>query len=209
MKRLKEYIKEQETKGSLTVFDIDDTLFHTTAQIAVIKDGVVLKRLTNQEYNTYTLKVGEKFDYSEFHDANKFYKESKPIGRMLAKAKAILANSLRNPLSKVIIVTARSDFKDKEPFLQKFREHGFPIDQVYIERSGNLQKYMKSAKTPVTKAVVIRKYINSGKYNKIRMWDDHEGNLDILVKLSKLHPEIKIEAYLVDPETGNTTRYDR
>jgi hypothetical protein len=41
------------------------------------------------------------------------------------------------------------------------------------------------------------------------MWDDHEGNLDILVKLSKLHPEIKIEAYLVDPETGNTTRYDR
>jgi hypothetical protein len=108
---------------------------------------------------------------------------------------------------KTIIITARSDFYDKEPFLQKFRDHDFPIDQVHIERAGNLQKLKADAKVSVTKAVVIRKYINSGKYKRIRMWDDHAGNLDTLLKLGKIHPEIEIEAYLVNPETGESTRY--
>ena len=93
--------------------------------------------------------------------------------------------------------------------MQKFRDHGIPIDQIYIERAGNLQKLKADAKTNITKAVIIRKYINSGKFNKIRMWDDHRGNLDTLLKLNKLHPEIKIEAYLVDPETGESMRYTK
>lgn len=44
---------ESTSTGSLTIFDIDDTLFHTTAQIAVVKDGEVQKKLTNQEFNNY------------------------------------------------------------------------------------------------------------------------------------------------------------
>ena len=53
MIKFKEYLKEEvEFKdGGLTIFDIDDTLFHTTAQIGVVKDGKVIKTLTNQEYN--------------------------------------------------------------------------------------------------------------------------------------------------------------
>jgi hypothetical protein len=197
MKRLKEYIKEQETKGSLTVFDIDDTLFHTTAQIAVIKDGVVLKRLTNQEYNTYTLKVGEKFDYSEFHDANKFYKESKPIGRMLAKAKAILANSLRNPLSKVIIVTARSNFDNKEKFLQTFRKYGFDIDKVRVERAGNIGDIEIPA---IKKYVIINNYIQDGTYGKVRLFDDSMANLKVFLKLKEKFPKIEFEAWFANSD---------
>ena len=197
MKRLKEYIKEQETKGSLTVFDIDDTLFHTTAQIAVIKDGVVLKRLTNQEYNTYTLNAGEKFDYSEFHDANKFYKESKPIGRMLAKAKAILANSLRNPLSKVIIVTARSNFDNKEKFLQTFRKYGFDIDRVRVERAGNIGDIEIPA---IKKYVIINNYIQDGTYGKVRLFDDSMANLKVFLKLKEKFPKIEFEAWFANSD---------
>jgi hypothetical protein len=197
MKRLKEYIKEQETKGSLTVFDIDDTLFHTTAQIAVIKDGVVLKRLTNQEYNTYTLNAGEKFDYSEFHDANKFYKESKPIGRMLAKAKAILANSLRNPLSKVIIVTARSNFDNKEKFLQTFRKYGFDIDKVRVERAGNIGDIEIPA---IKKYVIINNYIQDGTYGKVRLFDDSMANLKVFLKLKEKFPKIEFEAWFANSD---------
>jgi len=197
MKRLREYIKEQENKGSLTVFDIDDTLFHTTAQIAVIKNGVVLKKLTNQEYNTYTLKAGEKFDYSEFHDADKFYKESKPIGRMLAKAKAILTNSLRNPLSKVIIVTARSNFDNKEKFLQTFRKYGFDIDKVRVERAGNIGDIEVPA---IKKYIIINNYIQDGTYGKVRLFDDSMANLKVFLKLKEKFPQIEFEAWFANSD---------
>jgi hypothetical protein len=197
MKRLREYIKEQENKGSLTVFDIDDTLFHTTAQIAVVKDGVVLKKLTNQEYNTYTLKAGEKFDYSEFHDADKFYKESKPIGRMLAKAKAILTNSLRNPLSKVIIVTARSNFDNKEKFLQTFRKYGFDIDKVRVERAGNIGDIEVPA---IKKYIIINNYIQDGTYGKVRLFDDSMANLKVFLKLKEKFPQIEFEAWFANSD---------
>jgi hypothetical protein len=67
---------------------------------------------------------------------------------------------------------------------------------------------MPSAKTPIAKGVVLLKYIKSGKFNKIRMWDDHEGNLDILLKIGQKYPDIQFEAYLVD-ELGNTKRYGK
>lgn len=198
---------KEKPKGLLNIFDIDDTLFQSEAHVIIKKDGKVVRELMSGEFNTYKLKPGEDYDFTQFRSGEHFYNTARPIDKMIARAQRAVSNQDEN--SRTIIVTARSDFKDKEPFLQKFREHGFPIDQVHIERSGNLQKLMKTVKTPVTKAVVIRKYINSGKYNKIRMWDDHEGNLDILFKLSRMHPDIKFEGYLVDPETGNTKRYDK
>lgn len=196
-----------QPKGMLNIFDIDDTLFKSETHVNIMKNNNFVRQLTSSEFNTYKLKDGEEYDFTEFRSGEHFYKTAKPIDKMIVRAQRAVSQQDIN--SKTIIITARSDFKDKGPFLQKFRDHGFPIDQVYVERSGNLQKLMKSAKPSIIKAVVIRKYINSGKYDKIRMWDDNEGNLDVLMKLSKLHPETKIEAYLVDPDTGNTTRYAR
>ncbi len=120
MLSFKQYLIEEDT-GGLTIFDIDDTLFHTTAKILVKKDGKVVKELDNKEFNQYILKPGEEFDFHQFKSAEKFHKESKPIARMLAKAKMILKNSLNNPKSKVIIVTARGDFDDRDTFLATFR----------------------------------------------------------------------------------------
>ena len=40
------------------------------------------------------------------------------------------------------------------------------------------------------------------------MWDDHEGNLDMLLKIGEKYPDITFEAYMVD-EIGNTKRYRR
>ena len=101
----------------LTIFDIDDTLFHTTAKIKVVKDGKVIKSLTNQEFNSYKLQPGEQFDFGEFRNAEKFRRESQPIAPMIAKLKAILRNAGD---SKVIMLTARADFDDKELFLKTF-----------------------------------------------------------------------------------------
>ena len=53
MDSFKEFLSEENKLGRLSIFDIDDTLFHTTAKITVMKDGKVLKKLSNQEFNTY------------------------------------------------------------------------------------------------------------------------------------------------------------
>lgn len=192
------YLKEETSGGSLTIFDIDDTLFHTTAMIAVKKNGKVIKKLTNQEFNNYILDSGEEFDFSEFRDSEKFNTESVPIARMLAKAKAILANSVRNPKSRVIIVTARANFNNKEKFLDTFRKHGFDIDKVRVERAGNISD-TAAAVPAVKKAIIIRNYLRTGDFSKVRLFDDSMANLREFLKLNKEFPSIKFEAYFANP----------
>lgn len=197
MIRFKEYIIEETNKGSLSIFDIDDTLFHTTAQISVVKNGSVIKKLTNNEFNTYKLKTGESFDFSEFRDAHKFYTESKPITRMLDKAKIILKNSEKNPLSKVVIVTARANLDNKEQFLATFRKHGFDIDKVRVERAGNIEgEFIPAFK----KAIIIRNYLRTGSYIRVRLFDDSMSNLKEFLKLKSEFPKIVFEAYFAFPD---------
>ena len=187
----KEYLEVQKY-GTLNVFDIDDTLFHTTAKISVIKDGKPVKELSNQEFNTYQLKSGESFDFSQFRDSEKFYQESKPISRMLDKVSIILKRSESNPLSKVVIVTARANFNDKNKFLDTFRKHKFDIDKVRVERAGNINDVHDVA---FKKVIIIRNYINTNMFNKVRLFDDSMANLKAFLKLKSEFPNVQFEAY--------------
>jgi hypothetical protein len=202
MKSFKEYTESINKLGTLTIFDIDDTLFHTTAMIMVVKDGKIVKRLSNNEFNTYKLGVGETFDFSEFRDAKKFYDESKPISRMLDKAKILLDRSKANPNSKVVIVTARDDFNDKDVFLSTFRKHGFDIDDVRVERAGKIKGEMIPA---FKKAIIIRNYLKTRAYSKVRLYDDAMSNLKEFLKLKKEFPEVTFEAYFAKPDGSITT----
>ena len=191
-KRFREFIGS----GTLTIFDIDETLFHTHAKVAVVKDGKVIRTLDNQEFNTYKRKKGETYDFGEFKNAEIFRKTSTPIGRMVAKAKAIFFNSRKNPHSRVIICTARSDFDNKDVFLQTFRDHGLPIDNIHVERAGNLA-IDSSAEA---KKIIFKKYINTKNYVKLRLFDDAPSNLHAFLSLAKEYPNIKFEAYFVKPD---------
>jgi hypothetical protein len=196
MKTFKEYLEEDFKDGGLTIFDIDDTLFHTTAKIAVFKNGKKIKDLTNQQFNTYKLGAGETFDYSEFRDAAKFNAESKPIGRMLDKAKIILKNAQKNPNSKVIIVTARNDFDNKEIFLDTFRKHGLDIDKVRVERAGKIGDVSDVA---FKKVIIIRNYLLTKQFSRVRLFDDSMANLKAFAKLKAEFPTVKFEAYFAKP----------
>jgi len=197
--------KNQVKKGTLNVLDIDDTLFMPNAKTNVVKDGKVVARLSSEELKHYRPKPGERLDFGEFRSGKYFHDKAEPIEKMIRRAQLVVGH--QGAHSRTIIVTARADVSDKDMFLKKFRDHGFPIDQVHVERSGNVFGGGNAA--PLSKAVVIRKYIDSGKFNKIRMWDDHEGNLNMLLQLAKLHPEISFEAYLVNPKTGIPSRYGK
>ncbi|NDB62169.1 hypothetical protein EB001_27585 [bacterium] len=202
MKSFLEHLDEAKGTKTLNIFDIDDTLFMSSAKTAVVKNGKVLHKLDTRELLNYKLKPGEKFDYSEFKSGKHFYDTATPIEKMIRRAQQAVHGSEN---SRTIIITARADLSDKDLFLKKFKEHGFPIDQVHVERAGNVKS--RGTNSPLSKAVVIRKYIATGLYSRIRMWDDHPGNLSMLLKLAKLHPEITFEAYLVNSESGTSTRY--
>ena len=202
MKPFLSYLDEGLNKKTLNIFDIDDTLFLSAARTSVVKDGKTVRKLDTKELLHYKLKPGEQFDYSEFRSGKHFYDTATPIEKMVRRAHQAVHGDTN---SRTIIITARADLSDKNLFLQKFREHGFPIDQVHVERAGNVRS--RGTSSPLSKGVVIRKYIATGQYNKIRMWDDHPGNLRLLLKLAKLHPEITFEAYLVNPESGTSNRF--
>jgi len=198
MQLFEEYIYETKSKdlGGLTIFDIDDTLFHTTAKIAVIKDGKQVRELTNQEFNTYKLKQGETFDFKQFRSAAKFRAESKPIGRMLSKAKIILKNAQSNPKSRVIILTARDDFDDKKTFLATFSDHGLDIDKIRVERAGKMGTKYSPA---IQKSIIIYNYLKTGQFGRVRLFDYSMANLKEFLKLKRHFPEVTFEAYFAMP----------
>jgi hypothetical protein len=198
MLKFKEYIVEQEYKdGGLTIFDIDDTLFHTTAKIAVLKDGKKVKDLTNQEFNTYKLKDGEEFDFGEFKNAEKFYKESKPIQKMLDTAKAILRRVENKPDSQVVIITARNNFDDKNLFLKTFKKHGLNIDKIRVERAGKINDV---GQPDLKKYIIIYNMLKTKQFSRVRLFDDSMANLKAFLKLQKEFPMVKFDAFFAKPD---------
>lgn len=194
MKRFKEFISE----SSLHVFDIDDTLFHTTAKVHVKKDGKTVERLSSAEYNSHHLPPGHEYDYSEFHSAHKFDTESKPVHRMMDKLKGIHA-AVKDRGGRVILNTARQDFDDRERFLGTFRKHGVDIDDIHVHRAGNIMK-SHGLSPGEAKNHYIKQHLNTGKYKRVSLYDDSKENLNHFLELSKEHPDVKFKAYHVQPD---------
>jgi len=182
------------SKKDLIIFDIDDTLLHTTAKIRVVKDGETVRELTNQQFNQYELQPGEEFDFGEFRSAEKFNQESRPIEPMIRKLKTILAHGAN---SEVIMLTARSDFDNRDLFLKTFTDLGIDMSRVHVHRAGNLPGDAIPAEK---KAVYVRKYADTGLYDHIRLYDDSMSNLRVFKDLKTEYPDIDFRAYYVGPE---------
>ena len=199
MVKFKTFLEEQSGKG-LTMFDVDETMFITKAKVKVMKNGKVVKKLDNQEFNTYKKKAGEEYDFGEFKDAEVFNRTSTPIARMINKVKAILKNAVKAG-SKVIIVTARPNFDNKKLFLDTFRNQGIDIDKIYVERAGNLG----GGPAADNKKVIFRKYLDQNIYKRIRLFDDAKSNLKAFLSLQKDYPGVSFEAFLAKPN-GSVSR---
>ena len=199
MVKFKTFLLESQGKG-LTMFDVDETMFITKAKVKVVKDGKVIKKLDNQQFNTYKKKAGEEYDFGEFKDAKVFNRTSTAIARMINKVKAILKNATRAG-SKVIIVTARPNFDNKKLFLDTFRQQGIDIDKIYVERAGNLG----GGPAADNKKVIFRKYLDQKIYKRIRLFDDSKENLKAFLSLQKDYPNVSFEAFLAKPN-GSVSR---
>lgn len=197
MKKFLDFISESASPH-LHFFDVDDTLFHTTARVKVMKGKKEVASLSNSEYNTHNLPPGHHYDFSEFRDSEKFAKESKPIQRIMTKMK-----SLHGKGGNVMINTARADFDNRDRFLNAFRNHGVDIDNIHVHRAGNIKGPESVAEK---KASIIRKQINKGTYKNVSLYDDSESNLRQFLELKKEFPHINFNAHHVKPD-GKARRY--
>jgi hypothetical protein len=98
--------------------------------------------------------------------------------------------------SRIIFLTARSSFPDKENFLQWFKNQGIDVsnkDILYIERAGDISKKLreKGNSLPIeqVKKQIISKYLKEGIYRRVRLIDDYIKNLDGFLELADEIPE--------------------
>jgi hypothetical protein len=177
--------------SKLVVFDIDDTLVHTQTRVHVIRDGRVIRSLNSHDFTLYQLQPGEEFDFADFRNAREFFEKSRPIIPMMNQLKHDI-----NTGNRVVMVTARADFDDKELFLDTFRKYGVDMSRVHVYRAGN----MKGATTEEKKKKIIRDLLNQGLYTKAIMYDDAVPNLNSFMELKQEYPNTRFYAWHVDPE---------
>jgi predicted chitinase len=191
--------KELQPK-KLVIFDIDDTLVHTQTKVHVIKDGQVVKSLNSHEFTHYKLGPGEEFDFGDFRDAREFFEKSKPIIPMIKQLKQDIATG-----NKVVMVTARADFNDRELFLDTFRKYGVDMSKVHVYRAGNMTGKIQ---TEEKKKIIIRKLLDDSSYDKAIMYDDAVPNLQSFLELKKEYPKTKFYAWHVSLE-GKASEFQR
>ena len=188
--RLRNFINElnSEYGKGITFIDLDETLFHTFAKIYVLRNGAIIKKLNNQEYNNYELKDEESFDFHEFRSAEMFNKTSIPIPQTVKRIKRMMKNiNIRG--SRIVFLTARADFDDKELFLDTFRKHSIDVDNIYVERAGNI----KSGTVSSVKKQVIMKYLKTGMFRRVRLLDDILENLKTFLTIEKDIPQAVLD----------------
>jgi hypothetical protein len=179
----------------ITFFDIDETIFHTSALIWVMKDGKVVKKLDNQTYNTYKLEEGESFDYREFGDAKLFKRTSEIIRPTLAKIKAMMKNDLRTG-SKLALLTARRTFSDMATFKKTFQKYGIRIDKMDINFAGDISA--EAGSTAAAKKQIVLKYLSHGEYKRARLLDDNMENLKAFLSIAKEMAGVQFTAIHID-----------
>ena len=184
----------------LVIFDIDDTLVHTQTKVHVVKDGQITHSLNSHEFTHYKLEPGEEFDFGDFRDAREFFEKSKPIIPMINQLKRDIATG-----NKVVMVTARADFNDRELFLDTFRKYGVDMSKVHVYRAGNM--HIK-AQTEEKKKIIIRDLLGKELYTKAIMYDDAEPNLHAFISLKDEYPHTKFYAIHVSLE-GEASEYHR
>lgn len=180
MLSLSDYIAKEFTvngtkSNRIILFDVDDTLVHTTAKIGVMKHGKLIKLISNTDFNEYNPAPGEEFDFSEFDDPTILDGES------FTKYWSTLKREYRKG-THIGILTARSDCDMIYNFFKKKgieikRELVFAISDPALKLSGSVAE---------RKSAIISKLAWLG-YRTFIFFDDNEKNLKIAKDLEKTY----------------------
>lgn len=174
MRDIREHLKDRiqqgftvgkTTSNKIILFDLDDTIIDTIAEIGVVKGGKVVKRLPNAEFNDYVLGPGESFDFGEFDDP--ILLDQSPFTKYW--------NTLKREYKKgthIGILTARSDCRMIKEF---FLKNGIRIkDELVIAINDPSLGLKGSIQEKKTEAIRILAGVG---YDNFIFFDDNEPNL--------------------------------
>jgi hypothetical protein len=195
-----EKINRYRQVKTLSVWDVDDTLYHTPPkELKVIikhpETKKILETLTTREYADIHKKTPfylEKhkvdrleFDFSKFQDSDLFYSHAKPIQPNFNTAK----QEYNDRSVFFIVLTARSNMDSKERFIKKFNSDGLNIKlsdiKSHILRMGSLSQNDKGS---VLENILNR--VTSNQLMAVKFWDDNRHERDTVEKISTKFPKI-------------------
>jgi phosphoserine phosphatase len=139
-------------------FDFDDTLVKTDCKILVVKDGGVIKRLSTDEFHSYSLEHGEQFDFHEFNQV------INPVKLHTVE----LAKQVAEENHDVFIITARSE-KSRESILRWLESENLQVTKIYCV--GDKNKSIAEEKSSVLIELM-------GALDKIYFYDDNHDNVN-------------------------------
>ena len=181
---LKEHLKDRIKSGftvnktisdKIILFDLDDTIIHTTAEIYIVRNGERVRKMSNGEFNDYVLKPGESFDFGEFDDPT----------ILACSAFTKYWNTLKREYRKgthVGILTARSDC---DMIKQFFLDNGIRIKDELVMAINDPSLGLKGS-IQQRKSEAIGILANAG-YKLFVFFDDNKANLESAKELEKTY----------------------
>lgn len=165
--------------NKLLIFDIDDTIIYSNASVKIYKNNRLIKTISSSEYNTYVLKPGESYDFSNFES-----------GILLSQAKLTKYwYTLKREYNKgthICILTARSNKKMIREFFLK-KKIDIKPDLIFCTTASD---FPYGGNVSERKAAVIEQLHKVG-YKTFVFFDDNVNNLKS-AKLLETSEDIKI-----------------
>ncbi len=209
--------KPGPVRKSIHVFDLDDTLIQTDAQVRVRNaKGDPLRALTPAEFTSYALQAGESFDFRDFSDVGILSR-----GIVLKYTRAIIETLVgRGTQSDFGILTARGDKRLHAPLLIRLFAGLFGIrlknslifalsDERFMRHMENREgrdfpepfrgRRYAELRIPERKALVIARDLVARGYNDISLYDDSRENLTAFKVIREAFPEVSYKPHFIDP----------
>jgi hypothetical protein len=146
----------------LTIFDFDDTLILSNANIRITHRDGSEEVLSSHEYAKYKERPGDKFDYSEFDE---YPQDATLINDSFQQLKAAMASE-----GDVLILTARQNPAPVEEFL---KDNGAAGVEVVGVGSSN----------PMDKARHVLNLIKDENYDMVHVYEDNFKNIRAIKKV--------------------------
>ena len=159
---------------ALYIFDFDDTLAHSGANVIVKRPDGTEEVLSSAEFATYVEKPGDELDFSEFD-------VYPPAGKMIDSTFSTLQSAISDAgVQNVVILTARRTTK---PVIEFLKDQGMtsPIEVVGTGSS-----------SPSAKAQYVSSRLEGGVYSEVHVYEDSGANINAIKQvIDKEYPEVE------------------
>ena len=148
--------------GTLHIFDFDDTLIKSNAQINISHDDGTTSQLNSKEFATYVTKPGDEFDFSEFET---YPQGGETIPQTFHKLQLAIEQAGAN---NVLVLTARSLVK---PIRQFLKNNGLK-QRIAIATMGSAD--------PAAKAQFVSQKLSENDYDRVHVYEDNIRNIQAI-----------------------------